>query len=242
MGFWKRRLGTSIGCKAVMAVTGGLLLLFVIAHLLGNLLIYKGPDALNSYAAWLKSLGLGLWAARAGLLAVFLLHVAAAIRLHRINRAARPEPYRFEAIVQVDPAERLRVRAAVYMFLTGLVVLAFVVYHLAHFTFGWIMPKAFASLDHTVSPARHDVYTMVIQGFRNPVITVSYVVAMLVLGAHLAHGVLSMFQTLGCNHPNVNAIIRVGGVALVLLIVLGNCLMPVSVLLGWVAPAGPVGT
>ena len=125
---------TSIGAKAVMAITGAMLFLFLIGHLAGNLLIFKGQDAINSYAQGLQNLGAGLWVIRLGLLAVFLLHIATAMRLHHGNREARPVAYYHEDTVKATWASR-------YMMMTGLVVLAFVIYHLLHFTFHQFAPR-----------------------------------------------------------------------------------------------------
>src|SRR4051794_20567806 len=120
---------SSLGKKYVMAVTGLVLVLFVIGHMLGNLLLFAGPDALNSYAKALKDKPALLWAARLGLLAAFLIHVYLGLRLTRENVQARGTGYVYEDTVQASWASR-------HMLLTGLVVLAFLLYHLAHFTFG----------------------------------------------------------------------------------------------------------
>ena len=216
--------GTSIGCKAVMAVTGLLLFLFVIAHLLGNLLVFAGQDPLNDYAAALKGMGAGLWIARLGLLAIFVVHIYAAFRLTRINALARPEPYQKEASINTTFASR-------QMLASGLVVLLFVLYHLAHFTFGWINEKAYAS-EQILADGTHraDVYTMVVLGFQNPFLSLTYVFAMVVLGLHLWHGAPSLFQTLGLKHPAWETCIRLTCQAIVALVVFGNCLMPLSIL------------
>ncbi|MBI1901862.1 MAG: succinate dehydrogenase cytochrome b subunit [Planctomycetia bacterium] len=217
--FWEI-FGTSIGCKAVMAVTGLLLFLFVIAHLLGNLLVFAGQDALNDYAAKLQGLGAGLWIARLGLLAIFVVHIYAAFRLTRINALARPEPYQKEESINVTFASR-------QMLASGLVVLLFVIYHLLHFTLGVIDSGAFGRLD---AKGRHDVYAMVVQGFQNPFLSLTYVFAMVVLGLHLWHGAPSLFQTLGLKHPAWETCIRRTCQTVVALVVLGNCLMPLSIL------------
>ncbi len=106
MSRYVRIYTTSIGCKAVMAVSGLLLVMFVIVHLLGNLQIYGGQDKMNAYAAMLQGLGPLLWIARIILLVVFLTHIFAGLRLHRWNIAARPEPYRYNAIAQSDPLRK----------------------------------------------------------------------------------------------------------------------------------------
>src|SRR5262245_22507323 len=121
-------LRTTIGAKYVMAVTGLLLTVFVLGHMAGNLLIFAGRDALNSYAEALKSKPTLLWTVRTGLLLTFLLHLYLAFRLSALKRAARPVAYHFEDTVAATWASR-------NMMLTGLVLLVFILYHLAHFTF-----------------------------------------------------------------------------------------------------------
>src|SRR5262245_46672025 len=122
-------VGSSIGSKVVVAVTGIGLLGFVIGHLLGNLLIYGGPNALNGYAKALEDNLALLWTARLGLLSIFVLHVGLSVRLSLRNRAARPVRYACEGTVRASYASRT-------MLYSGLVILAFVIYHLLHFTFG----------------------------------------------------------------------------------------------------------
>ncbi len=233
MNRFARMFQTSIGCKQIMAVTAVILVLFVIGHLAGNLLIFQGRDAMNTYAATLKGLGAGLWVARIGLLVAFLVHIYAGVKLAVANRSAREVRYEYNAIEQSDPIGRARVVAAVYMLQTGLVILAFVVFHLAHFTLGYVEPEAFHQVQVLPDGAeRHDVWAMVIAGFSNPLITISYVVAMLFLGAHLAHGVGSMFQTAGVTNPTAVNLLRVICPLVVALIVIGNCFIPLSILTG----------
>ncbi len=218
-----RIFDTSIGCKAVMAATGLGLLLFVVAHMLGNLQIYRGQEAFNNYAHMLKSLGPWLWVARIGLLTIFSLHIYSGLRLYAANRAARPERYVYNNTVQASLASR-------FMLQTGLLVLMFVIYHLAHFTLGFV--GVTAEQFHAKDPlGHHDVYGMFIDSFKIPWITVSYVLFMLALGMHLMHGVSSMFQTAGVNHPAYNTLLRAGCLTVVAIIVLGNCIMPLSIAL-----------
>ncbi len=213
---------TSIGRKLMMAVTGVLLLGFLVAHMLGNMIVFQGQDALNAYADWLTGHPM-LWIARAHLLAFFALHTYLGVRLATENRIARPTRYQHRTRHQAStPASR-------YMILTGLVVLAFVAYHLAHFTFGAVDPGYPALVD---DQGRHDVYGMIVHGFRQPWIVGTYVVAMLLLGTHLIHGARSLFQTLGLNHESFNVIIRVMTLGLVMLIVLGNISIPLFVYFG----------
>lgn len=220
-----RLFRTSIGRKLVVAVTGLLLIGFLIAHLLGNLAIVQGRDVMNAYAAWLQGHPL-IWLARIALLAIFVVHVTTAVSLALENRGARPIRYRRHATLQAGPDSR-------YILLTGLAVLAFVVYHLLHFTFG-VVDRDNA---HLVDDAgRHDVYGMVVASFRNPWIVGSYVVAMGLLGAHLIHGAKSMFQTLGINHESYNGLIRIGTTALVAGLILGNVAIPLLVMSRVVSP------
>jgi succinate dehydrogenase / fumarate reductase cytochrome b subunit len=261
---------SSIGQKYVMAVTGLLLTGFVIGHMIGNLLIYAGPDALNSYAAALKDRPALLWPARLGLLAVFLVHLFLAFRLAWQNKKARPVGYsQHQRTAQANWASQ-------HMLLTGVVLLLFILYHLAHFTFGavksadhqlalssgpgddrWVpvhknyldlaeikhpgqrhyVPAPEVSLTNALvrgRDARHDVYSMVVSGFRNPWITGSYVLAMLFLALHLWHGGSSWFQSLGINAPRWDWLTRGFGPFIATLVFAGNCSMPLAVLLGLV--------
>ena len=216
-----RIYASSIGAKAVVAVTGLLLFGFVMAHLLGNLQLWEGREAMNGYAAFLQSQGPLLWVMRGGLLGVFVVHIATAARLVWRNRGARPTPYAREATVKATWASR-------HMLLSGLVVLAFVIYHLLHFTFH-------VGVDVGVDAVgRPDVYGMVVAGFQNPLIAISYVFAMLLLGVHLIHATRSLFQTFGWDHTLISPLVRWGAPALTLLIVAGNVALPFSVLLGFV--------
>lgn len=213
---------TSVGAKLVMAITGILLFLFVISHLLGNLLIFAGPEATNAYAKGLKDLGALLWVVRVGLLVVFLLHVGSALRLWRINQAARPEAYGVVNAIEATMASRSIV-------LTGLVVLAFVIYHLLHFTLGVTDPEFLQFID---TKGRLDVYRMVITGFSSAPVSAVYAVAMILLGVHLSHGVSSLFQTLGINHPSYNNFIKRLGAVSAVIITAGFLSIPLAVLSG----------
>lgn len=214
-----RLLGSSVGRKLVTAATGVLLVVFLFGHLFGNLKVFQGQDALNSYAAWLQGHPL-LWVMRAGLLSLFAAHVWLTLSLTRENRAARPVRY-----------ERYRPRASRfssrYMALSGLLVLSFLVYHLLHFTFRVIDSR------HTRTP---DVYAAVVWSFQNPWIAGSYVVAMLLLGAHLWHGATAVFQSLGLRHESYQTLIRVLSAAAVATLVVGNCAIPLLIYAGRVAP------
>ncbi|MBM3963166.1 MAG: succinate dehydrogenase cytochrome b subunit [Planctomycetes bacterium] len=226
--FWR----SSIGGKATMAVTGLLLFGFVVAHLLGNLQLLKGADAINNYAKMLHDLGPLLWVARIGLLVVFVLHVATAVRLSRANKAARPVAYAKGATMQATMASRS-------MVLSGLTVGAFVVYHLAHFTFGAVHGADVAkkTIASTAAWNGHDVFAMVTASFANPLIVALYVAAQVVLFLHLSHGVQSLVQTLGFHHGRYTPVVKSLSVGLALAIAGGNAFLALSVLLGIVKGA-----
>jgi succinate dehydrogenase / fumarate reductase cytochrome b subunit len=224
LSFWR----SSIGGKVTMAVTGALLFLFVVAHLLGNLQLFSGPEALNDYAALLASRPLLLWCARIGLLLVFLVHVATGVRLARQNRAARPVGYECEATRAATMASRS-------MVLSGVGLLLFVVYHLLHFTLGVTSPAHYAR--KLAGAGGHDVHAMVVAGFREPAVALVYVSFQLVLFLHLAHGLQSFVQTLGVLDPRWTRLVRGTSLLLAGLIAGGNALLPIAVLAGVVGSA-----
>jgi succinate dehydrogenase / fumarate reductase, cytochrome b subunit len=221
-------LQSTIGAKYIVAITGLMLVGFLIAHLSGNLLVFKGPDALNHYAKMLKDLGPGLWAMRIGLLIAFVVHIYFAIRINLRNQAARPERYQYKATVQASTASTT-------MVLTGLVILAFVIYHLAHYTFGWTQTRNGVNFLQLKDPlGRHDVYSMVIAGYSNWLVVTIYIIAQVILAFHLSHGISSTFHTLGWTSPKYWPIIRGIALAITIFIVGGNILIPVAVLTGMV--------
>ncbi|RYF44913.1 MAG: succinate dehydrogenase cytochrome b subunit [Cytophagaceae bacterium] len=231
MGWVIRFAKSSVGAKLLMALTGLVLVGFVLGHMVGNLQVYLGPDVYNGYAAFLKSVPELLWPVRLFLLASVVLHIVSGIRLARINRAARPEAYHFKKYTRASFTSRT-------MLISGLVVLSFLIYHLLHFTLGKTDPMHFHLLD---DKGRHDVYSMFVFSFQNVYVSVSYIVAMVLLGLHLNHGVSSLFQSLGINHPRFNGLLNKVGPIFSLVIVLGNISMPISVLMGWLTlPAGVV--
>jgi succinate dehydrogenase / fumarate reductase cytochrome b subunit len=178
---------SSTGKKFLMAVSGAALFAFIIGHLLGNLKIFLGPESLNSYSAFLKNLGELLWVARIGLLVMVAIHIWTAVSLTLENRAARPTAYAKKDYIEASYASRT-------MHLSGIIIFAYIVYHLMHFTFLTIHPE----LSHFADPqGRHDVYRMVVSSFQQPAIAIFYIVANLLLGTHLSHGIYSMFQSLG---------------------------------------------
>lgn len=216
--FWR----SSIGGKTTMAVTGVLLFLFVIAHLLGNLQIFAGPKALNDYAKMLHDLGPLLWVARIGLLAIFALHVITAIRLSKANKAARPVAYAKESTVQASFASRS-------MLFSGLSLLAFVVYHLMHFTVGAVHAD-----DVALKGADFNVYAMVVASFSRESVVIAYVAFQVLLFLHLNHGLQSFAQTLGWNHARYTPMVKSLSSVLAAAIAGGNILIALAPMLGLV--------
>lgn len=234
---WFRPYVTStVGSKMLVAVTGLLLTGFVIAHMIGNLKVFAGPDAINDYAAFLKSLGPLLWVARIGLLTVFVLHLFLALKLKKRSVDARPIGYAYQSTIQASVSSRT-------MAWTGLAILAFLIFHLAHYTFGWVgtvqvdgKSVGYLELHDPKDPMRHDVYSMVIHGFRQPVVSILYIVAQLLLLMHLGHGIPSTFQSLGLNTPRTQRAIRALGWLIAFVIVAGNIGIVVGV---WFGPLRP---
>jgi len=214
---------TSLGKKYLMAVTGLVLFAFVIAHMLGNLQIFLGREAINSYAKFLTSKPKLLWTARLGLLLTVIVHIWVAIKLAMENRAARPVGYANTKWVSASYASRT-------MVWSGLIIFAFVVYHLLQFTFGAVNPVYLELKDPS---GRHDVYGMMIQAFSQPAVAFFYILAMGLLCLHLSHGVSSLFQSLGLRTECYRKLIDRSAHASALVIFVGNCSIPVAVLLGY---------
>jgi succinate dehydrogenase / fumarate reductase cytochrome b subunit len=179
---------SAVGRKLLMAATGFVLFGFVVAHLLGNLSIYLGADGINTYAEHLHDLAPLLWVFRAGLLAAFGLHVAFGIILTLENRRARPVAYK----VKKHRSSTLAGRTMIY---SGLLLAAFIVFHLLHFTFRIIGPQI-----DMLESGMPNVFLMVVDSFRQSGFALAYLVAMTVLFFHLGHGFASLFQSTGLNN------------------------------------------
>lgn len=208
-----------------MAFSGAALFAFVIAHMLGNWLIFLGPDAINSYAHKLHSAPELLWTARAGLLAMAAIHIYCAITLIIDNRKAKSTKYAVGKPVDTSWAARS-------MALTGLVVLSFIVFHIAHFTTRHVDTSyrtMYASLN---GEKVHDVYNMVVKGFQNPVVSGFYILSVGLLGAHLAHGVQSMFRSVGLSSPKIFPLLKKAALVFGIVIGVGMASVPLSVLSG----------
>jgi succinate dehydrogenase / fumarate reductase cytochrome b subunit len=242
MDLTRNIFGSSIGRKLVMAVTGVVLILFVVGHLVGNLQVFEDPDRINGYSHFLQSLGPALWAARIFLLLCVGLHIWAATVLALEDRHARGDvPYARNKWIRATVASR-------YMRWTGYIVLAFLLYHLAQFTFGvtsastykgnlahYTMKGDYHVLGFTAVPAGMDVLdvrTMMIRAFSNPVVSLFYIVSIALLSVHMLHGADSLFQTLGWRTHRwargLRAVVALGCAAYFL----GNLAIPGGVLLG----------
>lgn len=227
---------SSLGKKAVMAVSGIALWAFVLGHMVGNLKYFAGPggaevaaleggvpgSAINVYGEWLRGVGYPLmphsgtlWVIRIGLLVAVALHVHAAYALTLMNRRARPHGYERRQAVQIGWAERT-------MRWSGVALLAFIVYHVLHFTTGQ------AHHDFRAGDVYHNLYSAFSIGW----VAAIYLVAMALLALHLYHGLWSLFQSLGWNHPRFNRWRRVFAVAFTLLITVGFVLVPLAIVTG----------
>lgn len=220
---------SSVGRKWIVAVTGILLIGFVLVHMTGNLQMFSGtPDTINHYAYLLKSYPWVLWSFRVGLLAAAGLHIWGAISLARENRMAKPVGYAVRG-----RTSRLKATwSSVTMVISGTVVLGFIIFHLLHFT-AQVVDRSYQAMETVVGGVTmHDVYRMVITGFSKPLISVFYVVAMAMLLSHLRHGAASVFQTLGLRDRNVSQVIGWGAWILAVILFLGFSSIPVAVLAG----------
>jgi succinate dehydrogenase / fumarate reductase cytochrome b subunit len=208
---------STIGKKYVVAITGAVLFLFTIGHMLGNLQIYlpNAQEALGNYAKLLHASAELLWAIRIALLTCFVLHVVTVAQLYNLNRAARPQAY-------VKKTPTISSYASRTMYFSGPVLFFFILYHLSHLTTGATHPN-FVEMDP---------YHNLVTGFRQPLPSLFYILAMSMLGLHLTHGVWSMFQSVGFNHPRYRDLLRNVATAAAAIISLGNISIPVCVMLG----------
>ena len=211
----------------IVALTGLILILFVIGHLLGNLQIFLGPDWINGYSQHLRDLGPLLWAIRVFLLATVVIHIYVTIHLSVENRRARPKRYNDRRYVKATFASR-------HMVMSGLIVLAFIVYHLAHFTVRVTDPR-FVLLK--ADPLGHyDVYSMMVYGFQSYFVSGFYVLGLFLLALHLSHGSSSFFQSLGLNDRKLTPRLALGGRIFAWLLFVGYTSIPVAILLGLIKP------
>jgi succinate dehydrogenase / fumarate reductase cytochrome b subunit len=215
--FWQ----TTVGKKAVMAVTGLILFGFVVGHLAGNLQVFEPPEKLNRYAALLKSLPSLLWGARITLLLAVGLHIWSSFQLWLLQRDARPVKYVKKANLNSTYASRT-------MLWSGPIIAVFVIFHLLEFTFGAVHPGA--PFDE------HNVYNNVVLGFQVWPVSLFYIIAMIMLCYHLYHGLWSMFQSLGFSHPVYTPWLQRFAKIVAILIAVGYISIPVAILAGFIKP------
>ncbi|MDQ3611649.1 MAG: succinate dehydrogenase cytochrome b subunit [Actinomycetota bacterium] len=216
---------SALGKKYAMALTGLVLMLYVLVHMIGNLKLYLGASQLNHYSEWLREVGAPalphtglLWIVRLALIVSFAVHIHAAYSLTRMNRRARPERYRSRRdYIAADFAGRT-------MRWTGVIVGLFVIFHLLDLTWGYANPDF----------VRGDVYHNVVASFQRWPVALFYVLANVALGYHLYHGGWSLFQSMGWNNPRFKHWRRYFAVAFAALVVLGNISFPVAVVTGLV--------
>jgi succinate dehydrogenase / fumarate reductase, cytochrome b subunit len=219
-GFTNRRAArfwnATIGKKIVMAISGIVLLGFVCAHLLGNLNFFRGAEAMDSYARFLRVEPALLWTARAVLLVMVLLHIWASVKLAMLNKfEARPVGY----VKKKNPGSSYASRT---MYWSGPIILAFVIYHLMQFTWG---------VGGTPFQELHP-YENLVAGFSVPAISIFYIFAMAMLMLHLYHGAWSLFQTLGVNHPRYTPMLRKFVAIISIILFVGFISMPIAILAG----------
>lgn len=221
LAYWQ----SSIGKKLIVAVTGLAMVLFLAGHLTGNMLIFAGREDFDEYAELLHSAGHGalIWVARIGLLVVVVLHVWATILLTRENKAARKQEYEYKATIQAS-------KSSMIMIWSGSTILAFIIFHLLHFTVR--VHSGLAEIGEK-SP-----YDMVIAGFRfgwlNALVVLFYIIAVTLLCSHLSHGVASMFQTLGLRSKKASGLIQKISCGYAVVIWAGFISVPISIFLGFV--------
>jgi succinate dehydrogenase / fumarate reductase, cytochrome b subunit len=218
---------SALGKKYVMAVTGIVWMGYVFAHMVGNLKVYLGPEAIDHYGDWLRT-GLltpimpdaaMLWILRLVLIVALIWHVVAAYQLTQMNRSARPDSYRSKRdYVAADFAART-------MRWTGVIVLAFILYHVADLTLGWTNPE----FEHGL------VYNNMVASLARPAVAVFYVVANLALGVHLYHGGWSLFQSMGWNNRRLNHLRRMFAIGFAVIVVVGNVSFPLAIQFGIVS-------
>lgn len=222
---------TAVGKKYVMAITGIILVGFIVAHMVGNLKMYLGRDDLNHYAEWLRVMlvpllprQVALWLLRGVMIVAVLLHIHAAYSLTVINRKARAVKYQSKRDYQAANFASRTMRWS------GIIILLFVVWHLLDLTFGTVN-----NLGTDGTFVREDVYDNVVRSFDRPVVSIFYILANLALGLHLFHGVWSLFQSMGWNSTRFNVWRRWLAVAIAAIVVVGNVSFPIAVMAGVVS-------
>ena len=219
-----RLFTSSLGKKFLMALTGAGLFVFVIGHLVGNLQIFLGPESINRYGHFLQTTPEILWPSRIGLLAFVIVHIWTSISLTIENRTARAARYEVKEVVAASTASRT-------MIWSGLIIVAFVCFHLAHYTLLVVHPE-FRDLHD--AQGHHDIYRMLVLGFSNRWVSGFYVLSIGLLCIHLSHGTGAMFQSLGLKNAAYECLIDRLAKVVAILIFLGYISIPVAVLAGMV--------
>jgi succinate dehydrogenase / fumarate reductase, cytochrome b subunit len=223
---------SSLGKKYLMAATGLVLFFFVVAHLLGNLQFFLGPEVLNRYGHLLQSNVELLWPARISLLIIVALHIYAAVQVTIENRRARTIPY------AGSPAPPAASYASRTMFMSGLIIAAFIAYHLLHFTVRTqainFTGRDFALLKESAHGVeRADVFAMIVLGFSNPWVSLFYLIGVGLLCFHLSHGIQAAFASIGLRNRMWGEILHRASPVIATVIYLGYASIPVAVLLGF---------
>ncbi len=213
--FWTNQIGK----KFLSAVTGIILFAFVLGHLLGNLQIFEGAAKLNAYAKFLQEAKGLLWTVRIVLIAAVGVHIVAGVQLWLQKRAARPVPYGTAAYIQASFGSRT-------MIWTGLLTLAFVIFHLLDLTVGALVASA--------AFRAGEAYQNVVASFRSSAKVVFYGISLVSLGVHLSHGLYSLFQSLGFRHPLWTPTIQKAALLVAIVLAFLYILIPAGVVLGWV--------
>lgn len=210
---------TSVGKKAVMAVTGLIMVAYLITHVLANLMVFQGPAKINAYSRFLHGTGGALWAARLVLIVALVLHIVAAVQLTSRRWAARPVGYAAGRESQVSTVASRTIRWG------GVLILVFLVYHILHFTLGTVHP----------SFVEGDPYHNVVAGFVSPLVVAFYELALVAVGLHLYHGVWSSGRSLGVSAPSPHPLKRQLALVLALLVWAGFAVIPIAVYVGVVS-------
>ncbi len=214
---------STVGKKILMAISGQILVLFVVVHIIGNSTIFF--HMLNAYAAGLHHLPILVWGGRFIITASFSMHIYYGTRLKLENYSAKPQTYVMSRFRQATFAGR-------YQIWTGVVVLAFLIYHLLQFTFLLLIDPTIAPISHPDSMGRPDVFTMVVRSFQEPGITLAYIIALGALMLHLLHGIQSSFQTWGLTGETTLPMIEKSGSAVSIMLFLWYCAIPSVIVLG----------
>ncbi|NBB76197.1 MAG: hypothetical protein GVY02_02360 [Bacteroidetes bacterium] len=218
-----KALNSQVGRKFLTGITGLLLVFFVIFHLLGNLAIFGEPEAMNAYSKFLHDLGPLLWVARIALLVAFLLHAWIGISIWWNKRKARPQKYTIYSSKGGPSKQGLSSRS---MIITGIVLFVFVILHVNTFALG---DMGSVQIDGEMT---HDIKSLVIETFQKPVYAFGYTIVMILLGAHLGHGIWSAFVSLTMRSKKTSAVIYTVGSVLAVLLAIGFLFIPLYIYFG----------